>query len=65
MARSAEVHRNERPVELIEELRFVQVIDGCLHVSCRSGKDKTLTIYNRDDWEKVSVYGQPDPGEKE
>jgi len=65
MARSAEVFRNERATESIKELRFIQVIDGCLHISSRVGKEKIQVIYNRDDWEKVEVYGEPSPGEKE
>lgn len=59
------ISRHAKPVENITDLRFFQVIAGCLHVSYGSGPSKTTVIYNQEDWESIKVVGEGDPGEKD
>lgn len=58
--RSGVIHRHSKAAERIPDLRFYQVINGCLHISYGTGQSKTSIIFNQEDWEKIEVVGEGD-----
>lgn len=59
------VYRHSKGNERYPDIRFYQVISGCLHVSYGSGVVKTTVIYNQEDWEKIEVVGEGESPDKD